>query len=137
MNSVRHFGFKAASAEMFAAAAIELCSRLWGELDRLSAMLETGDAHALRSCFATRLETLRLELSIVLDRCAGRWTVQLNHLQREWLETIVREVLDSLDVSADELPGCQSIARAQNHLLRAVYEQLPLPEPRFAHGRSP
>jgi hypothetical protein len=114
---------RAASADVFAAAAIELCARLWAELDRLCATLETDDAHELLPWLATRVEVLRLELTIILERCANRWTTQFDQRQIGWLETIMEDLLDSLDASADELPGYHSIASAQNRLLSAILEQ--------------
>ncbi len=113
----------AASSDVFAAAAIELCARLWRELDLLCAPLETDDDHDVPSRLATRVEMLRLELIIILERCANRWTLQLDQRQRGWLETIIAEVLDSLDAAADEVPGNHWLACAQNRLLMAVLEQ--------------
>ena len=71
-DSVQHFSFRATSSDVFAAAAIELCTRLWVELEQLSATLETDDAHALRSRMATRLEVLRLEMILILERCTDQ-----------------------------------------------------------------
>jgi hypothetical protein len=114
---------RAASSEVFGAAAVELCARLWSELERLCATLETDDADVLHPCLATRMEVLRLELTIIRERCANRWTAQLDQRQRQWLETIMEDVLDALDACGDELPDHQSLASAQNRLLIAVLEQ--------------
>jgi hypothetical protein len=138
-DPISHVRFRAATSEAFAAAAIELCTRIWLELERLSRPLDSKDAQPSHSCRATRFEVLRLELDIILSHCSARWTQQLDPLQRNWLNAVLEEVLVSLDVSADELPAIQSISHAQNHLLTAILEQCaailePLAPERSARG---
>ena len=103
-----------ASKEAFAAACIELFSRLWVELNALSATADP--AHAPSA------EIIRLELILVLDACrSARWRMLLDISQRLSLECLLRDVLDALNSSSDELPGTP-IEWAQNRLLDALLE---------------
>jgi hypothetical protein len=103
-----------ASKEAFAAACIELFSRLWAELNVLSAAADSP-AHP-------RDEILRLELILVLDACRSeRWRMMLDSSQRLSLECLLRDVLDALSTSSGELP-CTPIEWAQNRLLDALLE---------------
>jgi len=135
-DSIRYFGCRAASSALFAAAAVELCTRLWMELERLGAALAMADAQPTQP-MGLRIEMLRLELVIIVDRCAHRWSERLDQRQRTWLKTVMLDVLATLDGASDEpsdrwsplpLPGHGSpdpqwVMGAQNRLLSAILEQ--------------
>jgi hypothetical protein len=101
-----------ASKEAFAAACIELFSRLWAELNVLSAAAPPARTD----------EILRLELILVLDACrSARWRMMLERSQRLSLELLLRDVLDALNSWSGEFP-CTPIEWAQNRLLDALLE---------------
>jgi hypothetical protein len=129
-RSIRQYVSTFTPSEVFAAAAIELSTRLWVELNTLQSAHAGMEAGRSLPLLATRLEALRLELIVLLDRCATRWTKQLDHWQRGWLVSMISDVLAALNDSADEWPGDKSMERAQNRLLEAILEQC------ADHGRS-
>src|SRR5580658_529311 len=103
-----------ASKEAFAAACVELFSRLWAELNALSAT--PGPPRAPSA------EILRLELVLVLDACrSARWRMLLDRSQRLSLQYLLRDVLDALNSWSGEFP-CPPIEWAQNRLLDALLE---------------
>jgi hypothetical protein len=131
---------------VFSAAAIQLCAALWAECDSICALIELQDSDSSRAELAKRIEALRLELLLILDRCAGRWMIQLEPWQRAWLVSAVDALLDDLGDVGDP-PDLEPVTRAQNRLLDAVLEQCaehsrwtdpaaPLPQPRFANAGS-
>jgi hypothetical protein len=122
-RSLRQYVFTVTPSGVFAAATIELFTRLWVELDALHSARAAMEAGRSLPLLATRLEALRLELIVLLDRGATRWTTQLDHWQRGWLVSMIGDVLAALNESADEWPGDESVERAQNRLLDAVLEQ--------------
>jgi len=104
-----------ASNQAYTIACIELFSRLWAELERVSAL-----ANAPAS--ASRLEIVRLELLIALDACDSmRWRAHLSTSQRLSLRAVLTQVLTSLDASTDDVPR-RAIAMAQNRLLESVLD---------------
>jgi hypothetical protein len=123
-RSIRQYVFTVTPSEVFAAATIELSTRLWVELDTVHSAREAME-EAVKSppLLATRLEALRLELLVLLDHCATRWTTHLDHWQRGWLVSMIGDVLAALNDSADEWPSDESLERAQNRLLEAILEQ--------------
>jgi hypothetical protein len=111
-----------ASKEAFAAACIELFSRLWAELNVLTAAADPARAPSAELPANPRDEILRLELILVLDACRSeRWRMMLDISQRLSLECLLRDVLDALSSSSGELP-CTPIEWAQNRLLDALLE---------------
>ncbi len=76
--------------------------RLWVELNTLHSARAAMEAGRSLPLLATRLEALRLELIVLLDHCATRWTKQLDHWQRRWLVSMINDVLAALNDSADE-----------------------------------
>jgi hypothetical protein len=111
-----------ASKEAFAAACIELFSRLWAELNALSATAGTALAPSAGLPSDSRDEILRLELTLVLDACRSeQWRMMLDRSQRLSLECLLRDVLDALNSSSGEFP-CTPIEWAQNRLLDALLE---------------
>ena len=63
-----------ASKEAYGVACIELFSRLWVELDFVSAANDSMHTHCTGFLPAPRVEVLRLELIILLDACrSARW----------------------------------------------------------------
>jgi hypothetical protein len=111
-----------ASKQAYAAACIELFSRLWAELEAVYCSdVSTARAKSLRTS-ATRLEILRLDLIVSIDACDSmRWRSQLDTPQRLFLKVVLVEVLHALDAPVDEIPS-RSIAQAQNRLLDAVLD---------------
>jgi hypothetical protein len=122
-RSIRQYIFTSTPSEVFAAATIELSTRLWVELNALHSARAAMEAGRSLPLLATRLEALRLELIVLLDHCAARWTKQLDHWQRGWLVSMIGDVLAALNDTADEWPGEESVERAQNRLLEAILEQ--------------
>jgi hypothetical protein len=129
---------------VFAAAAIQLCAALWAECDSIGALIERQDSDSSRAELAKRIEALRLELLLILDRCGGRWMIRLDPWQRAWLVSAIDALLDDLGDVGDP-PELEPVKRAQNRLLDAVLEQCAehsrgtdpaarLPEPRFANA---
>jgi hypothetical protein len=111
-----------ASKEAFAAACIELFSRLWAELNTLAAAAGPARAPATELPANPRDEILRLELILILDACRSeRWRMMLDISQRLSLEYLLRDVLDALSSSSGEFP-CTPIEWAQNRLLDALLE---------------
>ena len=123
LASLRQCVLTVTPAEVFAAATIELSTRLWLELNTLHSAREAMEAGRSLSLLATRLEALRLELIVLLDHCATRWTTQLDHWQRRWLVSMIGDVLAALNDSAEEWPGDEAVERAQNRLFEAILEQ--------------
>ena len=115
--------FTVTPSEVFAAATIELSTRLWVELNTVHSAREAMEDGRALPPPAMRLEALRLELIVLLDHCATRWTTQLDHWQRGWLVSVVSDVLAALNDSADERPSDESLERAQNRLFEAILEQ--------------
>jgi len=123
LTSLRQCVFTVTPAEVFGAATIELSTRLWVELNTLHSAGEAMEAGGSLLPLATRLEVLRLELVVLLDQCATRWTVQLDHWQRRWLESMIGDVLAALNDGPDEWPSDEAVERAQNRLLDGILEQ--------------
>jgi hypothetical protein len=122
-RSIRQYVSTLTPSEVFAAATIELSTRLWVELNTLHSARAAMEAGSSLPLLATRLEALRLELIVLLDHCATRWTKQLDHWQRGWLVSMIGDVLAALNGSAEEWPCDESVERAQNRLLEAILEQ--------------
>jgi len=129
---------------VFAAAAIQLCAALWAECDSIGSLIDLTDSDSSRAELAKRIEALRLELLLILDRCDGRWMIRLDPWQRAWLVSTIDALLDDLGDVGDP-PDLEPLKRAQNRLLDAVLEQCAehargtgpaasLPEPRFENG---
>jgi len=101
-----------ASKEAFAAACVELFSRLWAELDAVPASADPARAG----------EILRLELTLVLEACRSEgWRMMLDRSQRLFLRLLLRDVLDALNSWSGEFP-CTPIEWAQNRLLDALLD---------------
>ncbi len=108
-----------ASQEAYGAACIELYSRLWAELDVLSA---PEDAEALQSAMIERSEILRLEVQLLIDACdTARWRLLLNTAQRHSLKSTLHDVLLTFGMCTGPISS-DAIASAQNCLLDAVLE---------------
>jgi hypothetical protein len=111
-----------ASKEAFDAACIELFSRLWVELNSISAGADPMRTSLAGLSSGHQIEILRLELILVLDACrSARWRTLLDKSQRLCLECLLRDVLDALNSSSEEIP-CAPIAWAQNRLFEALLE---------------
>lgn len=67
------------------------------------------------------VETLRLELILLLDACrSARWRLQLTYSQRHMIQSLTDDVLGALNASSDGIPSRTSIEGAQNRLFDAV-----------------
>ena len=103
----------------YGAACIELYSRLWAELDVLSA---SENSEALQPAMIERSEILRLEIHILIDACdTARWRLLLNTAQRHNLKSTLHDVLLSFGMCTGQFSR-DAIASAQNCLLDAVLE---------------
>ena len=111
-----------ASQEAFAAACVELFSRLWAELNALAAAARPAHAPSAIHASDPRDEILRLELVLVIDACrSARWRTLLERSQRLSLQYLLRDVLEALNSWSGEFP-CTPIEWAQNRLLDALLE---------------
>jgi hypothetical protein len=111
-----------ASKEAFAAACIELFSRLWVELNSISAAADPILTPSAGLPSGPQIEILRLELILILDACrSARWRTLLDKSQRLGLECLLRDVLDALNTSSEAIPRAP-IAWAQNRLFEALLE---------------
>ena len=98
-------------AAAYAAAAIELYSRVWLALERLTGRSAPGEPE-------TPLMVLRLELIVLPDACdSPSWRLMLAHEQRRELRATLESVLRMLAAPAD---GGWHLMQAQNRLIDAV-----------------
>ncbi len=116
------------SPDVFAAAAIRLCTALWVECDRIGSLLDGQATRLSGERLADRLQAFRLELVLILDHCAGRWITRLDPWQRAWLVSTTNALLEDLDeIDGDPLQH-EPLARVQDRLLDAIIEQCGHPE---------
>jgi hypothetical protein len=109
-----------ASKQAYAAACIELFSRLWAELEAVYGSDTSTSRVTSTRTSATRIEILRLDLVVSADACDSmRWRSQLDTSQRLSLKVVLVEVLHALDAPVDEIPP-RSAAQAQNRLVDPV-----------------
>jgi hypothetical protein len=109
-----------ASKQAYAAACIELFSRLWAELEAVYGSDTSTSRVTSTRTSATRIEILRLDLVVSADACDSmRWRSQLDTSQRLSLKVVLVEVLHALDAPVDEIPP-RSVAQAQNRLVDPV-----------------
>lgn len=114
----------------FAAACIDLYSRLWLELEQLGERLTAGDRSGSAVELKTRLAILRLELIVLLDACASaRWQSMLGRQQRVELRSMLERLLRTLATPFDAVDG-SLLADAQNQILDAVLTLCDVPENR-------
>lgn len=101
----------------YAAATVELFSRLWDELEKLNNTARSSDA---RAPIETRLLALRLELHLLVETCdSARWRAMLAPTQRAELRLLIDRVLSAIAVS----PIHEAVvAQAQNILFDAVLD---------------
>jgi hypothetical protein len=112
-----------ASKQVYAAACIELFSRLWAELEAVYGSDTSTSRVTSTRTSATRIEILRLDLVVSADACDSmRWRSQLDTSQRLSLKVVLVEVLHALDAPVDEIPP-RSVAQAQNRLVDPVLYQ--------------
>jgi hypothetical protein len=101
-----------ASREAFAAASIELYSRLWAALDQC--LTPHPDD--------TTYQILRLELHLLLNACdTAAWRLLLSSPQRQSLKSVLQEIQLAFDTDTAGIPRL-TIVSVQNHLLEAVRE---------------
>lgn len=112
-----------ASSVAFAAASIELLSRLWLELDRLHEFTARALASSAPAPPDVRIEILRLEIVIVLEACdSAVWRTLLTASQRGFLRRALEGLLGDLAVAVGDAE-CGAIEQAQDRLLRAMLAQ--------------
>jgi hypothetical protein len=111
-----------ASSAEYAAASIELYSRLWQELEQLICRLAETDGLPTPSA-TDAVVTFRLQLVVLADACVStRWRSLLAADQRQDLRSTLERVRRTLAVPPHAL-GPWAIAQAQNQLLDAVLDQ--------------
>ena len=113
------------SREAYAAAAIELYSRVWLTLEQLTARLRGDGEHQSRQAAGGEPEMLlvrlRLELVVLLDACdSPSWRSMLAHEERRQLRATLESVLGMLAVP---VAGGWHLMQAQNRLIDAVLSQ--------------
>ena len=112
------------SKETYAAAAIELYSRMWLALERLTTRLPAAEDSEPRGSAVEpemRLVTLRLELIVLLDACdSASWRLLLAQDERRELRATLESVLGML---AGPSEGGWHLMQAQNRLIDAVLRQ--------------
>jgi hypothetical protein len=90
-------------AESCAEALIELCGRIWLELEHL-AQLNGGTRTPENSSLDLAAETLRLELLLIMDACeSASWAFMLDANVRRGLLAMSRDVLATIAVGLNEL----------------------------------
>jgi hypothetical protein len=104
----------------FDGASIELFTRLWAELEAFAAEIP-HQRKAVVTAFVRRLQTLRLELIVLLDACRFPMRVLLDDKQRHALERCFGEVLECLNTRFDEAP-LGAAGMAKNCRLDSVLE---------------
>jgi len=110
-------------ATAYAAALIELCARIWQDLEQFAEMLHQPGRIAAPPGFLWLTATLRLELVLMLDSWnSERWRSMLTLEQRATLRSMLTDVLDLMGVAADELTP-PDIEQAQDRLLDEVLTQ--------------
>ncbi len=123
-----------AGKEAFAAECIGLFSQLWAQLEAVA--IGAPVQGPVKSTWEPQVETVRLELIVLLDACrAARWRMLLDGEQRQALEGCLAAVLDCLNTRFEEAP-LQAVERAQNRLLDAVLEHHREPQHTLVVGRS-
>ena len=107
----------------FAAALVEVCARIWLELERLAESSERVSAPAESPKLLLMAETLRLELLLLLDSCDSAFCRSLLAAeQRRILRRLVLDVLAAIEFAADGLER-SAIEQAQDRLLGEVQAQ--------------
>lgn len=107
----------------FAAALVELCARIWLELERLAEWSERVSAPAESPKLLLKAETLRLELLLLLDSCDSAFCRSLlDAEQRQILRRLVLDVLAAIEFAPDGLER-SAIEQAQDSLLGEVQAQ--------------
>ena len=101
----------------------ELCTRIWTELELLGLAAVQLDSRRPPDLDISAA-ILRLELVVLVDRCRSpRWRLMLTAEQCDTLCAMLTDVLDALDVDADDF--ATGIAIAQNRVLDEI-EPAPL-----------
>ncbi|MGO9993090.1 MAG: hypothetical protein ACLPTF_11345 [Steroidobacteraceae bacterium] len=103
----------------YAAASIQLFSRLWADLEVLSDQL-AATTDQPPDVIELRLEMFRLELIVLLDNCrSARWRSMLSPEHRLVLRATLEDLLATLAVPPDAF-GRAVIFQAQNQVFDAV-----------------
>jgi len=103
----------------YAAASIQLYSRLWADLEVLSDQLAATTDQS-PDVIELRLEMFRLELVVLLDNCdSARWRSMLSPEHRLVLRATLEDLLATLAVPLDAL-GRAVVFQAQNRVFDAV-----------------
>jgi hypothetical protein len=106
----------------YAEAVIELCGRIWWELEHL-AQLRDRTAMTDNSQFLLTAATLRLELLLIMDSCeSASWASMLMRDERQTLYSMLNEVLAAIALSPNELRRMH-IECAQDRLFDEVMDQ--------------
>ena len=104
----------------YAAASIQLYSRLWLALETLSETLMDPPEGGIPGVSDPRVVLFRLELLVLLDACgSARWHSLLGPEQRDGLRSTLEDLMAMLAVPAASF-GVDVLYRCQNHLFEAV-----------------
>jgi hypothetical protein len=113
----------ALSTTLYAAAVIELCARVWLELERLAELCQHGGNSDAVAFLALRAATLRLELLVLSDACDSPLSrSRLSGEQRASLRSMLSDVLNAIAFEPDTLTR-NSIGQAQDRLFDEVLAQ--------------
>jgi hypothetical protein len=94
---------RALQAESCAKALVELCGRIWLELEHV-AQLNDCSRIPENSAFDLAAQTLRLELLLIIDACeSAAWVFMLDPEVRSRLLSMSKDVLAVLAVGSNEL----------------------------------
>ncbi len=108
----------------FAAAAVQLYSRLWGDLECLGELCAEGQYCSGQPGLERCVLMLRLELTLLLESCqSGSWSALLPGSQLDSLRVTLEPVALMVGHATDALQP-HMIARAQNRLLDEVLRLL-------------
>jgi hypothetical protein len=106
----------------YAEAVIELCGRIWWELEYLAQLCDRT-ATPDNSKFLFTAATLRLELLVIMDSCeSASWASILMRDERQTLCSMLNEVLGAIALAPNELTRVH-IECAQDRLFDEVMEQ--------------
>lgn len=113
----------AGSDDAYAVAAIELYSRLWLELEQVTARLRLAADHCGAVQLEVRLTILRLELVMLLDGCdSQRWRALIGPRRCSELGATLRDLLAALSAPFEALDR-GLLDRTQDRILDATLAQ--------------
>jgi hypothetical protein len=110
-------------AATYARALVELCVRIWLNLEDLAGLCERGGNPNAATSLSLHAATLRLEFVVLSDACdSALWRSLLDEAQRQNLRSILIDVLGAIDLAPDALTR-RAIELAQDRLFDEVLIQ--------------